>query len=124
MCGLVLLCKTQMAHLSFVVWSQLARRREISRSIFFNDNWCTGDVIKQKSHFLWSCGLVPLCLTTSISTINSRCPMFHLRKIILAYHLDRPPMCNLCFYLILDRKIILLCPLDNLTYFTFFHYEK
>ena len=34
---------------------------------FFNDDWCTGDVIKQKSHFSWSCGLVPLCLTTNVT---------------------------------------------------------
>ena len=47
--------KLRMAHLSFVVWSQLARRREIPfirLGHFFNDDWCTGDVIKQKSHFL------------------------------------------------------------------------
>ena len=46
-----------MAHLSFVVRSQLARRRDF----FFNDDWCTGDVIKQKSHFfmvMWVGSLV------------------------------------------------------------------
>ena len=58
--GLVLLCKTRL-------WfgpNSLGgvKFRSIVQVNFFNDDWCTGEVIKQKNHFLWSCGLVPLCL--------------------------------------------------------------
>ena len=63
--GWLCCAKPRMAHLSFVVWYQLARQREISFNRlghFFNDDWCTGDDIKQKSHFFMVTWVVSLVL--------------------------------------------------------------